>query len=210
MNISDTKWDTVPKPLLYGQRQAKQDDETFDCAVRTMLVGVGEDPTREGLLKTPERVRRMYTELFAGYDQDPTEVLNTTFDDDQHQELVIVRDIPFYSFCEHHMVPFYGSATMAYIPNGKLIGLSKFARLLECFSKRLQIQERLTSQLADTIEEVLSPRGVAIIIHAEHMCMSMRGVKKPGTSTVTSAMRGAFLENDNNARLELLQLMSIK
>jgi GTP cyclohydrolase I len=177
-------------------------------AVKDLLRSIGEDVSREGLLDTPARVARMYEEIFRGYNQDPKEILGTTFTEDHH-ELVLVKDIPFYSHCEHHMVPFFGVAHIAYIPNGNVEGISKLARLVDCFSRRLQIQERLTSQIADTIEEVLKPMGVAVIISAEHMCMTMRGVEKPGTKTITSAMRGVFMDNQNNARLELMSLIKM-
>lgn len=169
----------------------------------------GEDPNREGLEDTPKRVSKMYEEIFGGYKQDPKAILSTTFEDPSHQEMVIVKDIPFYSHCEHHMVPFFGMAHIAYIPNGRVVGLSKLARLTECFAKRLQIQERLTSQIADAIDETLSPLGVAVVIQAEHLCMAMRGIKKPGSNTVTSALRGVFRDNTNNARAEFMSLLKL-
>lgn len=177
-------------------------------AVRILLSTLGEDVEREGLLDTPKRVAKMYDEVYAGYLQSPEELLATTFDSDGHDELVLVGPIPFHSHCEHHMVPFVGTAYVAYIPNQRVVGISKLARLVDAFSKRLQIQERLTTQIADTIESVLAPRGVAVIVEAEHMCMTMRGVKKPGTKTTTSAMRGVFRENDNHARMELMMLIN--
>lgn len=177
-------------------------------AVKMLLGTVGEDVDREGLLDTPKRVAKMYMELFKGYSQDPVTVLGTTFEDEDHQELVLVRDIPFFSHCEHHMVPFHGVVHIAYIPNGTIVGLSKLARLVEVYARRLQVQERLTSQIADTIQEVLKPLGVAVIITGEHMCMSMRGVQKPGTKTTTSAMRGVFRDDTNNARMELMMLLN--
>jgi len=176
-------------------------------AVNLMLESIGENSHREGLLETPERVTSLYDEIFAGYSQVPKDILGITFEDEKHQELVLVKDIPFYSHCEHHMVTFHGIAHVAYIPNGKVVGISKLARLVDCFAKRLQIQERMTSQIADTIEQVLNPRGVAVIIEAEHLCMTMRGVQKFGAKTVTSAMRGVFLEQHNNARTELMNLI---
>lgn len=185
--------------------------ENFDKrmeAVKMLLSTLGEDVGREGLLDTPKRVAKMYTEIFAGYAQDPAAVLGTTFKDEDHQELVLVRDIQFYSHCEHHMVPFHGVVHIAYIPNGTIVGLSKLARLVEVFARRLQVQERLTSQIADTIDEVLQPLGVAVVITAEHMCMTMRGIKKPGAKTTTSAMRGVFSDNKNNARMELMMLLN--
>ena len=183
-------------------------DQLRRYAVHLLLLSMGENPEREGLIDTPKRVSKMYDEIFAGYEQDPESLLDTTFDE-SHQELVLVKDIPFYSHCEHHMVPFFGTAHVAYIPNGKVVGISKLARLVECYAKRIQIQERMTSQIADDIEKYLEPRGVAVIIKAEHLCMAMRGVKKPGSNTVTSAMRGVFREDGNNARMELMNLIRL-
>lgn len=175
-------------------------------AIQLLLESTGEDTNREGLLDTPARVASLYDEIFAGYAMKPEDILQTTFQDDAHQEMVIVRSIPFFSHCEHHMVTFFGTASVAYIPKGKVVGISKLARLVDCFSKRFQIQERLTSQIADAINDILQPRGVGVIMEAEHLCMTMRGVQKSGTTTVTSAMRGAFLEENNHARLEFLSL----
>lgn len=176
-----------------------------EVVVVTLLRSIGEDPQREGLLDTPKRVSKMYDELCAGYTMDPKAILGTTFDE-AHQEMVIVKDIPFYSLCEHHMVPFFGKVHIGYIPNGKVVGISKMARLVDCFARRLQIQERLTSQIADTIAEVLAPQGVGVIVEAEHLCMAMRGIKKPGTQTVTSAMRGIFI-HAHQTRSEFLTLV---
>lgn len=164
--------------------------------VRLILEGVGEDPGREGLADTPRRVADMYAEIFAGLDQDASEHFCVTFNEG-HQEMVLVRDIPLYSVCEHHLVPFMGRAHVAYIPgkNGRICGLSKLARVVDVFAKRPQVQERLTSQVADTIMEHLDPAGVIVVIEAEHLCMSMRGVKKPGAITTTSAVRGIFRTN---------------
>jgi GTP cyclohydrolase I len=165
-------------------------------AVREILEAIGEDPEREGLLATPERVADMYEEIFAGLSDDPDDHLSVTFGAD-HDEMIMVRDIPLYSMCEHHLIPFLGRAHVAYIPNanGRITGLSKLARLVESYSRRPQVQERLTSQIADHIDEKLVPRGVLVVIEAEHLCMAMRGVRKPGTTTVTSAVRGAFRDN---------------
>ncbi len=162
--------------------------------MREILIAVGENPDREGLQATPARVARMYAEIFAGLHEDPGEHLPATFEAD-HDELVLVRDIPIYSVCEHHLLPWLGKAHVAYIPgeDGRVTGLSKLARLVEGFAKRPQVQERLTSQIADTMVQKLSPIGVLVVIEAEHLCMSMRGVKKPGAVTVTSAVRGHFL-----------------
>lgn len=172
------------------------DTKKIEEGVRLILEGIGEDPDREGLQKTPARVARMYEEIFAGLDKDPHEHFETLFDE-HHQEMVLVRDIPFYSVCEHHLVPFFGAAHVAYIPaaNGKICGLSKLARLVEVFAKRPQVQERLTSQIADTLVQELKPQGAIVVMEAEHLCMSMRGVKKPGARTTTSAVRGIFTTN---------------
>ena len=165
--------------------------------VRLILEGIGEDPAREGLLKTPARVAKMYAEVFSGMMEDPSTHFETKFDED-HQEMVIVRDIPFYSMCEHHLVPFFGMAHVAYIPseNGQICGLSKLARLVDAYAKRPQVQERLTSQVADTLVREMNPQGVMVILEAEHMCMTMRGVRKPGTKTLTYVCRGVFEQND--------------
>jgi len=162
--------------------------------VKLMLEGIGEDPEREGLLDTPRRVADMYSEIFAGVEQDAAEHFCVTFNEG-HQEMVLVRDISLYSMCEHHLVPFMGRAHVAYVPgkDGRICGLSKLARVVDVFAKRPQVQERLTSQIADTIMENLAPAGVLVVIEAEHLCMSMRGVKKPGAITTTSAVRGIFL-----------------
>ena len=166
-------------------------------AVRQILKGIGEQPDRDGLLRTPERVADMYAELFEGMGHDPEAELEVRFDAD-HDEMIMVKDIPLYSVCEHHLIPFIGSAHVAYIPNdsGQITGLSKLARTVDAFAKRPQVQERLTSQIADTIERALRPRGVLVVIEAEHLCMTMRGVKKPGSRTVTSAVRGIFRTNE--------------
>ena len=181
--------------------------EQIEKSVREILVAIGEDPERNGLLETPRRVAKMYEELFTGLQADPSAHLQVTFDE-QHDEMVMVRDIPFTSLCEHHLVPFMGRAHVAYIPGeaGKITGLSKLARLVEGFARRLQVQERMTSQIADSLDEVLAPRGALVVIEAEHLCMSMRGVRKPGTVTVTSAVRGVF-RTDVATRSEALQFI---
>jgi GTP cyclohydrolase IA len=168
----------------------------IEAAVREILAAIGEDPDRDGLLDTPSRVARMYEEIFAGLREDPKALLNTSFDAG-HDEMVMVRDIALTSTCEHHLVPFIGKAHVAYIPNddGRITGLSKLARLVDAYARRPQVQERLTTQIADEIERTLQPRGVLVVIEAEHLCMSMRGVRKPGSTTVTSAVRGLFREN---------------
>jgi len=172
------------------------DQDRIARAVREILVAIGEDPDREGLRDTPGRVARSYAEIFSGLSADPGEVLTTVFEE-HHEELVLVRDIPLYSTCEHHLVPWHGVAHVGYIPNeaGQITGLSKLARLVDTYAKRPQVQERLTTQIADTMVERLSPRGVIVVVSAEHLCMSMRGVRKPGSRTVTSAVRGQFRDS---------------
>ncbi|MEW6446771.1 MAG: GTP cyclohydrolase I FolE [Bacillota bacterium] len=171
------------------------DQKKIESAVRAILEAIGEDPEREGLRETPFRVGRMYAEIFAGLEEDPAVHLEKYFAED-HEEMVLVRDIPVYSVCEHHLLPFFGVAHVAYIPRaGNITGLSKLARVVEGYARRPQLQERLTSQIADAIMERLEPRGVLVVVEAEHMCMTMRGVKKPGAQTVTSAVRGVFKQN---------------
>ena len=183
------------------------DIERVERAVTELLSALGEDPDRDGLVKTPSRVARMYEEVVAGLSESPADHLEMTFAAD-HDEMVMVRDIPFASLCEHHLVPFIGRAHVAYIPgeDGRITGLSKLARLVDGYAKRLQVQERMTTEIADAIEEALDPRGVLVVVEAEHLCMSMRGVKKPGTSTVTSAVRGLF-RNDSATRSEAMQFV---
>ncbi len=173
--------------------KAPFDAARAEAAVRELLFAIGEDPEREGLLDTPARVARAYREFFEGLQQDPDQILTTIFDEG-HDEMVLVRDISFTSFCEHHLVPFMGKASVGYIPNesGQITGLSKLARLVDVYARRPQVQERLTTQIADTLEKVLKPRGVIVVLQAEHQCMSIRGVRKPGALTVTSAVRGQF------------------
>lgn len=183
------------------------DTEKIEQGVRLILEGVGEDPTRSGLIDTPARVARMYEEILSGMHQDPAELFVHKFDEG-HQEMVIVHDIPVYSLCEHHMLPFYGLAHIAYIPNssGQVCGISKLARLVDLYAKRLQVQERLTSQVADALVEQMDPLGVLVAIECEHLCMSMRGIKKPGSKTTTSAVRGSF-RNSTETRMEALSLI---
>jgi len=180
------------------------DETRVRAAVAELLDAIGEDPGRDGLIDTPRRVAEMYTELFSGLESDPARHLRVTFDAG-HDEMVMVRDIPFTSLCEHHLVPFMGHAHLAYIPgpSGRITGLSKLARLVEGFARRLQVQERLTVQIADALVAELEPRGALVVIEAEHLCMSMRGVRKPGTSTVTSSVRGTF-RTDAATRAEAL------
>ena len=168
------------------------DEAAIADAVRQILIAIGENPDREGLSETPARVGRMYAELFEGLGQDPAEIVRSVFTEDEHREMVMVRDIPFYSMCEHHLVPFHGRAHVAYLPDGVLTGLSKLSRLVDAYAKRPQMQERLTSQIADTLMDAVNPLGVLVVIEAEHLCMSMRGVRKSGTTTTTSAVRGIF------------------
>lgn len=173
------------------------DRERIVRAVREILEAVGEDPDREGLQRTPERVADMYAEIFEGINSDASAQMDVVFNA-EHDEMIMIRDIPLFSTCEHHLVPFMGHAHVAYIPNkeGQITGLSKLARVVDLLSKRPQVQERLTTQIADAIEHALSPRGVLVVIEAEHLCMTMRGVKKPGAQTVTSAVRGMFRKNE--------------
>ncbi|QLL07105.1 GTP cyclohydrolase I FolE [Mycobacterium vicinigordonae] len=178
-----------------------------EAAVRELLIAIGEDPDRNGLRDTPARVVRAYREIFAGLYTDPASVLNTMFDED-HDELVIVKEIPMYSTCEHHLVSFHGVAHVGYIPgaDGRVTGLSKIARLVDLYAKRPQVQERLTSQIADALVRKLNPRGVIVVVEAEHLCMAMRGVRKPGSTTTTSAVRGQF-KTDAASRAEALDLI---
>jgi GTP cyclohydrolase I len=188
---------TDPSPLHPVPEESPPiDGERIERAVREILSAIGEDPDRDGLVRTPARVAKMYEEIFAGISEDPSHHLTVTFEAD-HDEMVMVRDIPLHSVCEHHLIPFAGRAHVAYIPgdDGRITGLSKIARLVDGFAKRPQVQERLTTQIADALVEVLSPSGVLVLIEAEHFCMSMRGVKKPGSLTITNAVRGLFKTN---------------
>jgi GTP cyclohydrolase IA len=180
-----------------GNGDARIDRARIEGAVRDILEAIGEDPDREGLKGTPRRVAGMYAEIFSGLHEQPERHLNLTFEAG-HDEMVMLRDIPLYSVCEHHLLPWIGQAHVAYIPNsdGRITGLSKLARLVDGYARRPQVQERLTTQVADAIERVLQPRGVLVVVQAEHLCMSMRGVRKPGSSTVTSAVRGLFRDNE--------------
>ena len=183
------------------------DKARIERAVREILEAVGEDPDREGLQETPSRVARMYEEIFSGLDSDPKEHLKIFNEGGRHEELVLVKDIPLYSVCEHHLLPFIGRAHIAYIPtDGRIIGLSKFARIVDCFARRPQVQERLTAQIADFLYEELEPLGVAVFIEAEHLCMTMRGARAAGSSTQTSALRGC-MRSDAKTRAEVMALL---
>ena len=185
--------------------KSQYDAKRVEAAVREILAAMGEDPKRPGLKETPRRVSEMYRDLLAGMDTRPSEILKS-LDGDKHDEIVLVRDIPVYSLCEHHLLPFMGKAHVAYVPKGKMVGLSKIARIVECFARRLQVQERLTTQVADALMKFLSPKGVLIVIEAEHLCMTMRGVQKPGAVTTTSVVRGLFRRNPAS-RAEALSLI---
>jgi len=187
--------------------EGKPSREEAEEAVRTLIRWAGDDHTREGLLGTPDRVVRSYEEFFAGYDADPEEILKRTFEEtDGYDEMVILRDIRFESHCEHHMVPILGKAHIAYMPNNRVVGISKLARIIEAYAKRLQIQEKMTAQVANVIQEVLEPHGVAVVIEAQHQCMTTRGVYKPGVTMVTSRMLGAF-RNNMATRKEFLSMI---
>ncbi|MDH3261337.1 MAG: GTP cyclohydrolase I FolE [Acidimicrobiia bacterium] len=182
--------------MTTGEPDSTIDLDAIAGAVRIILRAVGEDPEREGLVDTPGRVARMYAEVFGGLREDAGAIIQTIFEDEEHHEIVMVKDIPFYSMCEHHLIPFHGRAHVAYTPRGTVTGLSKLARLVDTYARRPQMQERLTTQVADTLMESLKPYGVMVVVEAEHLCMSMRGIKKPGSVTVTSAVRGSFCDDD--------------
>lgn len=184
------------------------DTERVQRAMRDLIASIGEDPNREGLRDTPRRVADMYLEIFSGLREDPADALSVGFEEG-HQEMVIVKDIPFYSMCEHHFLPFHGVAHVGYIPNGRVVGLSKLARAVDILARRPQLQERLSTQLADAIMKALDPQGVGVVISANHLCMTMRGVRKPGSLTVTSAMRGVF-QRSAATRAEFMSLINAK
>ena len=188
---------------------SKPSEKEVHEAVRKLLLWAGDDPDREGLVGTPDRVARAYKEFFTGYEQDPEEILRTTFEEvEGYDEMVLVKDIGVESHCEHHMVPIIGRAHIAYIPNNRVVGISKLARVVDIFAKRLQIQEKMTAQIANAIENVLQPKGIAVVIDASHQCMTTRGVNKPESSTVTSAMRGVFKDNPRT-RNEFLSFINL-
>jgi len=192
---------TLPQELRDAARTGRPSRVEAEEAVRTLLRWAGDDPDREGLRGTPDRVVRSYEEFFAGYDQDPVEILKRTFEETEgYDEMVLLRDIRLESHCEHHMVPIIGKAHVAYLPDRRVVGISKLARVVEVFSKRLQIQEKLTSQIANAINEVLQPKGVAVVIEAAHQCMTTRGVHKPGVTMITSRMLGAFRDQPATRR----------
>jgi GTP cyclohydrolase I len=188
-------------------RRPSQDEA--EEAIRTLIRWAGDDPTREGLLGTPERVARAYREFFRGYDEDPETILKRTFEEtDGYDEMIVLKDMRFESHCEHHLAPIIGRAHIAYLPKRRVVGISKLARLLDCYAKRMQIQEKLTAQIANTLQEILQPRGVAVVVDAAHQCMTTRGVHKPGTSMVTSRMLGAF-RTDPSTRREFLAIIGL-
>jgi GTP cyclohydrolase I len=200
VNLSRQATDTPPAPRRPSQAEAEE-------AVRTLIRWAGDDPAREGLLGTPERVVRSYLEFFSGYDSDPVEILQRTFEEiEGYDEMVVLRDIRFESHCEHHMAPIIGRAHVAYLPSSRVVGISKLARVIDVYSKRLQIQEKLTAQIANTINEVLRPKGVGVVVDASHQCMTTRGVHKPGTTMVTSHMLGHF-RSDPKTRREFMAII---
>ena len=195
-----------PRASQINTEMSLIDQKRIEDAVTSIILALGEDPAREGLVDTPKRVAQMYAEFFSGIDQDPSEVLTTDFQE-THKDVVLLRDVPFFSICEHHFLPFYGSAHIGYVPSGRVVGASKLARSLDVLARRPQLQERLTDQLVDTLYTTIQPEGVTAVLSAEHMCMSLRGVRKPGSKIVTSASRGSLRTNDATKRefLALLQ-----
>ena len=199
---------TLNAPVALNALSARPTREAAEAAVRTLLLWAGDDPDREGLKSTPERVVRSYEEFFAGYGTDPVELLARTFEEvEGYDEMVVLKDIRFESHCEHHIAPIIGKAHVAYLPASRVVGISKLARLVEVYAKRLQIQEKMTAQIANTLDEVLRPKGVAVVIDAAHQCMTTRGVHKPGVSMVTSRMLGAF-RDDPTTRREFLAMIA--
>ena len=205
LEITVSDYDVFRNDLLDMPEQACGND--IECSVSTILEAIGENPEREGLLRTPARVARMYEELTAGYHVDPDRLINDAIFNVHYDEMVLVKDIDYYSLCEHHMLPFLGKAHVAYIPNGKVIGLSKIPRIVEMFARRLQVQERMTQQIAEFLDETLHPQGVAVVVEGVHMCAAMRGVKKANARMSTSAMLGLFKDNEKT-RAEFLAHLS--
>ncbi len=201
MNLSIMEPET-PRELNAAEKKIAEN-------IHSILSQLGEDPSRQGLLKTPERVAKAYSYITQGYDQDARKILRSAMFDEDYSEMVLVKDIELYSLCEHHMLPFFGKAHIAYIPNGKIVGLSKIPRIVDVFARRLQVQERLTIEIRDAIQETLHPTGVAVVIEAQHLCMQMRGVSKQNSVTTTSAFSGAFLE-DIKTRKEFISLIGSK
>lgn len=197
-------WESTAQTV--ARPRSTVDGARIEAAVLEILRAIGEDPQREGLRETPRRIAEMYAELFSGLHRDPAAYLEVGFDEEEHHEMVVLKDIPFYSLCEHHFLPFFGHAHVGYVPDGRIVGASKIARLVDILARRPQVQERLTSQIADCLMEGLRPQGAAVVIEAEHLCMSMRGVKKPGTLMVTSAVRGVFRRR-GVTRAEFLALL---
>ena len=201
---------SIQNKIEPADKVLKPSREEAEEAVRTLISWAGDDPTREGLIETPKRVVKSYKEFYAGYDQDPAEILSKVFEEiEGYDEIVLVKNILLESHCEHHMVPIVGKAHVAYLPDQRVVGLSKLARVVDLFAKRLQTQETMTAQIADTIDEVLKPKGVAVVIDAEHQCMSSRGVSKKGASTITSRMIGVFRDNQKS-RMEFMNLIAQK
>ena len=199
---------SIQNKIEPADKVLKPSREEAEEAVRTLISWAGDDPTREGLIETPKRVVKSYKEFYAGYDQDPAEILSKVFEEiEGYDEIVLVKNILLESHCEHHMVPIVGKAHVAYLPDKRVVGLSKLARVVDLFAKRLQTQETMTAQIADTIDEVLKPKGVAVVIDAEHQCMSSRGVSKKGASTITSRMIGVFRDNQKS-RMEFMNLIT--
>jgi len=195
------------KNLIKAVKLSDKQDTKFEDAVKTMMFHVGEDPSREGLLKTPQRVKKAYEFIFGGYKEDPREILKSALFTSSNDEMVLLKDIEFYSTCEHHLLPIIGRVHVAYIPDGKVVGLSKIPRVVNVFARRMQIQEQLTEQIADAIMDTIAPKGVAVVIQARHMCMEMRGVEKINSTTTSSALRGLF-KKDEKTRSEFFSLIN--
>jgi GTP cyclohydrolase IA len=204
--VAQNPWESLENSLEIDSEISLKEKQAIAAAVREILINVGEKPDRQGLRRTPLRVAQMYDELLAGYHVDPVKLINDALFDVDYTEMVIVKDIDFYSLCEHHMLPFFGRAYVAYIPKGKVLGLSKIPRIVDMYARRLQVQERMTQQIADFIDETLQPLGVAVVVEAAHMCSMMRGVRKANATMVTSAISGAF-EKNPKTRSEFMKLI---